>query len=103
MLAEHKLLHETAITVTGKTITENCKDATNWNEEVIRPVEKPLVEHGGIAVLRGNLAPDGAVLKPSAASASPDEAPGTCGRVPDHRANTMSGFWTLISTLTRIP
>jgi len=68
MLAEHKLLHETAITVTGKTITENCKDATNWNEEVIRPVEKPLVEHGGIAVLRGNLAPDGAVLKPSAAS-----------------------------------
>jgi len=68
MLAEHKLLHETALTVTGKTITENCKDAPNWNEEVIRPVEKPLVEKGGIAVLRGNLAPDGAVLKPSAAS-----------------------------------
>jgi dihydroxy-acid dehydratase len=68
MLAEHKLLHEDAITVTGKTLTENCKDAPNWNEEVIRPVEKPLVEHGGIAVLRGNLAPDGAVLKPSAAS-----------------------------------
>jgi len=68
MLAEHKLLHENTLTVTGKTITENCQDAPNWNEEVIRPVEKPLVEHGGIAVLRGNLAPDGAVLKPSAAS-----------------------------------
>src|SRR5450432_3260990 len=68
MLDEHKLLHESAITVTGKTITENCKDAPNWNEEVIRPLEKPLVEHGGIAVLRGNLAPEGAVLKPSAAS-----------------------------------
>jgi len=68
MLAEHRLLHEGTLTVTGKTITENCLDAPNWNEEVIRPVEKPLVEHGGIAVLRGNLAPDGAVLKPSAAS-----------------------------------
>jgi L-arabonate dehydrase len=68
ILAEHKLLHASALTVTGKTITENCADAANWNEEVIRPVEKPLVEHGGIAVLRGNLAPDGAVLKPSAAS-----------------------------------
>jgi len=68
MLAEHKLLHENTLTVTGKTITENCQHAPNWNEEVIRPVEKPLVEHGGIAVLRGNLAPDGAVLKPSAAS-----------------------------------
>jgi dihydroxy-acid dehydratase len=68
MLAEHGLLHASALTVTGRTITENCQDAPNWNEEVIRRVEKPLVEHGGIAVLRGNLAPDGAVLKPSAAS-----------------------------------
>jgi L-arabonate dehydrase len=68
MLAEHNLLHPGALTVTGRTITENCQDAPNWNEEVIRRVEKPLVEHGGMAVLRGNLAPDGAVLKPSAAS-----------------------------------
>ncbi len=68
MLAEHKLLHEGALTVTGQTLVQNCNDAPNWNAEVIRPVEKPLVEHGGIAVLRGNLAPDGAVLKPSAAS-----------------------------------
>lgn len=67
-LTEQHLLHGDAITVTGKTIAENCKDAPNWNEEVIRPFTRPLVEHGGVAVLRGNLAPDGAVLKPSAAS-----------------------------------
>ena len=47
---------------------ENVKDAPIWNSEVIRDYEKPLVEHGGVAVLRGNLCPDGAVLKPSAAS-----------------------------------
>ena len=70
MLVEHGLLHESALTVTGKSISENCKDAPNWNEDVIRPVEKPLVAQGGIAVLRGNLAPGGAVLKPSAASPS---------------------------------
>jgi dihydroxy-acid dehydratase len=68
-LAEHRLLHADALTVTGKSILENCKDARNWNPEVIRPLDNPLVEQGGVAVLRGNLAPDGAVLKPSAASA----------------------------------
>jgi len=67
-LDERKLIHRDAKTVNGKTIWENCETAPNWNAEVIRPLEKPLVEHGGIAVLRGNLAPDGAVLKPSAAS-----------------------------------
>ena len=67
-LGEHNLIHRDAMTVNGKTIWENCNTAPNWNEEVIRPFEKPLVEHGGIAVLRGNLAPNGAVLKPSAAS-----------------------------------
>lgn len=67
-LGEHGLLHKDALTVNGKTIWENCKDAPNWNPEVIRPFDKPLVKHGGVAVLRGNLAPDGAVLKPSAAS-----------------------------------
>ena len=67
-LAEHGLLHESALTVTGKTLAENCKGAPNWNEQVIRPFENPLVEHGGVAVLKGNLAPLGAVLKPSAAS-----------------------------------
>ncbi len=67
-LDQRNLIHRHALTANGKTIWENCKDAPNWNPEVIRPLEKPLVEHGGIAVLRGNLAPDGAVIKPSAAS-----------------------------------
>jgi len=67
-LGEHGLIHRDAITVNGRTIWENTSEAPNWNEEVIRPHERPLVEHGGIAVLRGNLAPDGAVLKPSAAT-----------------------------------
>jgi L-arabonate dehydrase len=67
-LGERNLLHKEAITVNGRTIWQNCQDAKTWNAEVIRPFEQPLVESGGIAVLRGNLAPDGAVLKPSAAS-----------------------------------
>jgi L-arabonate dehydrase len=64
------ILHSDALTVTGVSIAENVKDAANWNPEVIRPFENALAEQGGIAVLRGNLAPDGAVLKPSAASES---------------------------------
>ena len=68
ILGEQNLLHKDALTVNGRTIWENSHDAPNWNEEVIRPVARALVESGGIAVLRGNLAPDGAVLKPSAAS-----------------------------------
>jgi L-arabonate dehydrase len=67
-LGDRNLIHRDALTVNGKTIWENCQNAANWNAEVIRPLQRPLVEHGGIAVLRGNLAPDGAVLKPSAAS-----------------------------------
>ena len=67
-LAEHGQLDGDALTVNGRTMGENVKDAPIWNSEVIRDYEKPLVESGGIAVLRGNLCPDGAVLKPSAAS-----------------------------------
>jgi L-arabonate dehydrase len=67
-LGEHGLLHREAITANGKTIWENCSEAPNYNADVIRPWDQPLVEHGGIAVLRGNLAPGGAVIKPSAAS-----------------------------------
>jgi dihydroxyacid dehydratase/phosphogluconate dehydratase len=67
-LGEHDILHRDAPTVNGKTIWENCREAPNWNAEVIRPWDRPLVERGGIAVLRGNLAPNGAVIKPSAAS-----------------------------------
>jgi L-arabonate dehydrase len=67
-LGEAGLIHKDAITANGRTIWENNKDAPCWNEEVIRPFERALTSHGGIAVLRGNLAPRGAVLKPSAAS-----------------------------------
>jgi L-arabonate dehydrase len=68
MLGEKNLLNKDALTVNGKSIWENCKEAQTWNTEVIRSFDRPLVESGGIAVLTGNLAPDGAVLKPSAAS-----------------------------------
>lgn len=67
-MSEHGLLHDHALTVNGKTIGENVKNAPCWNDEVIRPWDRPVVAEGGIVVLRGNLAPDGAVLKPSAAS-----------------------------------
>jgi L-arabonate dehydrase len=68
LLGEHGLLDKHALTVTGRSIWDNVKEATNWNTEVIRTFDNPHTEHGGIVVLRGNLAPDGAVLKPSAAS-----------------------------------
>ncbi|MEE9250253.1 MAG: dihydroxy-acid dehydratase, partial [Alphaproteobacteria bacterium] len=67
-LGEADLLHRDALTVNGRTVWENCAEAVNDNAEVIRPFDNPLTESGGIAVLRGNLAPDGAVIKPSAAS-----------------------------------
>ncbi len=67
-LAEHGLLHKDALTANGRTQWENCKDAPTYNAEVIRSWDNPVVAHGGIAVLRGNLAPNGSVLKPSAAS-----------------------------------
>jgi L-arabonate dehydrase len=67
-LGAHGLINRDAMTVSGRTIWENCHEAPHWNLEVIRPFDRPLAESGGIAVLRGNLAPDGAVLKPSAAS-----------------------------------
>ena len=62
------LIHRDALTVNGKTMGENTADAPCWNAEVIHSREKPIKEHAGIAVLRGNLAPGGAVVKPSAAS-----------------------------------
>jgi dihydroxy-acid dehydratase len=62
------LLDPTALTVTGKPLVEHLGDAQIWDREVIRPRSDPLQPHAGIAVLYGNLAPDGAVIKPSAAS-----------------------------------
>ena len=60
------LLNTDCMTVTGKTIGENISGSGNLNPEVIRPIENPYSETGGIAVLRGNLAPDGSVVKRSA-------------------------------------
>jgi len=62
-------IHGDALTVNGKTIKENTVTALCHNRDVIRPIDQPLVNEGGIAVLRGNLCPNGAVIKPSAATA----------------------------------
>ncbi len=62
------LLDPAAITVTGKPLVEHLADAEIWDREVIRPRGEPLQPRAGIAVLYGNLAPDGAVIKPAAAS-----------------------------------
>ncbi len=67
-LGEAGMLHKDALTVSGAGVWDEVKDAVNWNEDVILPVEKALTQSGGIAVLKGNLAPSGAVLKPSAAT-----------------------------------
>ena len=67
-LAERDLIDKTALTVNGRTIGENIAEAPCWNRDVIRPLDKPFKDKAGIAVLRGNLAPNGAVIKPSAAS-----------------------------------
>jgi L-arabonate dehydrase len=63
-----KHLHLDAMTANGRTMGENIADAQNFNTEVIQPLDRPFKEKAGIAVLRGNLAPRGAVIKPSAAT-----------------------------------
>jgi len=65
-LTKLDLLYTDAMTVTGKTVGENIKECVNLNPEVIRPVENPYSKTGGLAVLKGNLAPDGGVVKRSA-------------------------------------
>ena len=65
-LNKKNLLNTEEMTVTGKTVGENIKGCINLNYDVIRPIENPYSETGGIAVLRGNLAPDGSVVKRSA-------------------------------------
>ncbi len=59
-------LHLHALTVTGRTLGENIADARVFNDDVIRPLENPVYAEGSLAVLRGNLAPDGCVIKPAA-------------------------------------
>ncbi len=63
-----KHLHRDAITVNGKSLVENSKGAKIWNDEVIASAENPILREGGIAVVKGNLCENGAVIKPSAAS-----------------------------------
>ena len=65
-LSKKNLLHLDGITVTGKTTGENIERAVNLDEEIIRPIENPFMPNGGIAVLKGNLAPDTGVVKRSA-------------------------------------
>jgi L-arabonate dehydrase len=67
-LGEAGLLHKDVVTVNGKTIWENVKDAECFNRQVIYSFQQPFKPSAGIAVLRGNLAPSGAVIKPSAAT-----------------------------------
>ena len=65
-LSKKDLLHLDTMTVTGKTLGENIKDAVNLNPEIIRPIDDPYSQTGGLAILRGNLAPDGCVVKRAA-------------------------------------
>ncbi|QQA43404.1 L-arabinonate dehydratase [Pelagovum pacificum] len=67
-LGEAGLLNKDALTVSGDSMWDQVKEVKHWNDEVILPAEKALAQSGGVAVLRGNLAPNGAVLKPSAAT-----------------------------------
>jgi L-arabonate dehydrase len=67
-MGESGALERDALTVNGKAIWDNVSDAPCWKREVIHAFKDPFKEHAGIAVLRGNLAPEGAVIKPSAAS-----------------------------------
>jgi dihydroxy-acid dehydratase len=67
-LCEAGLLHKDVVTVNGRTIWENVKNAECYNRKVIYSFKQPFKPHAGIAVLRGNLAPNGAVIKPSAAT-----------------------------------
>ena len=67
-LGEAGLLHNDALTVSGETMWDQVKDVVNHNPDVILPAEKALTQSGGVVVVKGNLAPKGAVLKPSAAT-----------------------------------
>ncbi len=67
-LGEAGLLHKDALTVSGETAWDQVKDVQNHNEDVILPADKALTQSGGVVVVKGNMAPKGAVLKPSAAT-----------------------------------
>ena len=86
-LGKAGLLHKNALTVSGDTIWNNVKAAKNWNPKVVFPIEKPFKKQGGIAVLRGNLVPKGAVIKPSAATP----------KLMKHRAARPTAPWCCIA------
>lgn len=65
-LVKKNLINTDVITATGKTIKENLEGVRNLNPEVIRPIENPYMQSGGIAVLKGNIAPDTGIVKKSA-------------------------------------
>jgi dihydroxyacid dehydratase/phosphogluconate dehydratase len=67
-LADGGLLHTDALTVNGQTVQSNLQEAEVYNDDVIRPLSNPIYKEGALAVLRGNLAPNGCVIKPSACS-----------------------------------
>src|SRR6266850_1861721 len=67
-LGENDLLHKDAPTANGQSIWDNVRDAQCWNRDVIHTFKSPFKKNTGIAVLRGNLCPDGAIIKPSAAT-----------------------------------
>ena len=95
------LLHLDALTVNGKTIGENSAEAPCWNREVIKPFEQPFKPAAGIAVLRGNLAPDGAVIKPSAASDAPASSTAAARWCSRPSRSSMPASTTRPSTSTR--
>ena len=68
-LAKKNLIHTDTMTVTGKTLGENIQGCINKNPDIIRPIDNPYSPTGGIAVLKGNLAPDRCVVKRSAVAA----------------------------------
>ncbi len=76
-----KLIKPKARTVNGHTLGENIADAAIHNPDVIHTLDRPVKDAGGLAVLRGNLAPDGAVIKPSAGRSAIAQAYRCCGRV----------------------
>lgn len=87
-LAKKSLIDTTLITATGKTIAQNIENAVNRNTEVIRPIENPYSNNGGIAILFGNLAPNGTVVKRSACAAELMKHTGVA-RVFDDEADAM--------------
>ena len=92
------LLKTDLMTVTGKTVAENIADAENKDEEIIRPIDKPYSETGGIAALFGNLAPEGSVVKRSAVAPEMLVHKGPA-RVFDSEEEAIAAIWARSKTV----